>query len=1150
MFGFDMNSVGSQAGRRQSRFGLSVVWVAFVVLASWCGIANAQSTFGTVLGSVRDPTGSVIPRTKVQLLNTGTNATRETESTGTGTYQFVNVDTGTYQLTFEAPGFQVTTVEPFELGARETKHIDMDLKVASGSITVTVEATAVVQSDVSNIAVTKGSLELNDLPVAIYTRSQGSTSAFSTLTAQPGVQTDGGNIMVAGATTSQLSVTVDGISSVGPASWGPLTELFPSFNAIEEIKISESLNPAEYGGVADITTISKSGTNTFHGGAFENLQNNDFNASDTFSHQVTPVHLNDFGAYVGGPLMIPGLYNGHNKTFFFASGELLRLPKSQTNLLSVPTQAMRNGDLSAYLDPSNGGSANQLTAYPGNIIPASQLSPYSQKLLNLFYPLPNYGPPNAVSNNYLATYFIPLNSAQWDIRLDENINPKHLVYARYTYKNRRILNIPTDPSGNPGSPLVGDTSSPEVYNALTVAYNWIISPNLVNELRGGFTAVHRNVTFGVTSQEAATELGLTTPPLPGPPPPGYDLPTVSIAGFMGLHNPSAYLHPDENTYQILDSLTWTKGKHTMKFGGDWRYMNALFTQVFTDYQLGNYSFNGSSPANQSLLGGGGAVPIAALLLGYPDNTGIATVTAPNTDSWAQHWGFFAQDDWKVSQSFTLNYGLRWEYHPPFQDRLNNLANFVPNYTSVVNGQTVNGAVIIPNQAAFANVDPAFAQSIYPTPILAASQLGIPPALKFSTLRDFAPRIGFAWRLGGDNKTVLRGGYGRYIQSLLSGAAGDGWAVAGSDVGFFSNSLGSNGKPIYTLPYSFPANIAQPGTVFFDLGVQIHNKDPIVEEWTFALERDLGKRVGLRVSYEGNHSYNMPIRENIDQLHPNTSGYSLSQTPFPLMSDVWLTAPVGYGNHDSGTISVRKRTSSLQFEGSYVYSRDLTNVNGVYSGAAGYVNENGAFLTNPYNPSLDYGNTPYARRHRLLATFLYELPFGKGKAFVNSTNRVVDRIVGGWVLSGVGLIQSGAFMSVVTLSDPSGTGFNIFNGIGGRADTVSGSNPYQGQSIGQWINPNAFADPGNNIGRFGDSTAGSVVGPGTKSVSLSLLKRIQLTESSRMELGAQVANATNHPNYNPPGNLTVGVPGFGALTSMQSAEGAGPRAIQLVARITF
>ena len=170
--------------------------------------------------------------------------------------------------------------------------------------------------------------------------------------------------------------------------------------------------------------------------------------------------------------------------------------------------------------------------------------------------------------------------------------------------------------------------------------------------------------------------------------------------------------------------------------------------------------------------------------------------------------------------------------------------------------------------------------------------------------------------------------------------------------------------------------------------------------------------------------------------------------------------------------------------------------------------------------------------------------------MNSANLLADRIVGGWVLSGIGLVQSGPFMSVATLSDPSGTGYNLFNGFGGRADTVKGVDPYQGQSIGQWINPKAFADPGNNIGRWGNASAGSVVGPGTKLLSLSLLKRIQIAESSRFEIGAQVSNVFNHPNYGPPPNMTVGIPAFAALTYMQSAEGAGPRAMQLVARFTF
>ena len=433
-----------------ARLGFGVIVTVLCVL-SLNSVAYAQSTFGTVLGTVKDPSGSVIPKAQVQLVNTGTNTARETETSSNGGYQFVNIDVGTYQLTVDALGFQKTEFQAFDLTSRETKHIDLDLKVATQATTVTVEAIAVVQSDASNVSETKGSLELVDLPVAITTRSQGSTSAFSTLTAQAGVQTDGTSIMVAGAMPSQLSLTIDGISSVGPGSLGALAELFPSFNAIEEIKISEILNPAEYGGVADITTVSKSGTNNYHGGLFENVQNTDFNASDTFSHEVTPVKMNNFGLYIGGPIIIPHLYNGRNRTFFFGSYEALRLPKSQTALLSVPTAAMRNGDLSAYPDPLNG--------YPGNIIPKSELNPFAQKLLNEFYPMPNYGAPGDLANNYLVEYQTPINSSQGDVRVDQMFGPKHLVYVRYTYKNRRVLLAPLDGNGNPGSPAPGGTST-------------------------------------------------------------------------------------------------------------------------------------------------------------------------------------------------------------------------------------------------------------------------------------------------------------------------------------------------------------------------------------------------------------------------------------------------------------------------------------------------------------------------------------------------------------------------------------------------------------------------------------------------------------------------------------------------------------------
>jgi hypothetical protein len=1145
-----MSSVSHDRRRIRSVFHLAL---AIFCLMACHRAGYAQSTFGAVLGSVKDPSGSLIPGAKVDLVNTGTNAVHSTLTKADGVYEFVNVEVGNYTLKVEAAGFQITEYRPFDMAARETKRADVQMKVASQATVVEVQALdAVLQTDASNVSETKGSLELTNLPVSIGTRASGSTSAYSTLGAQPGVQFDNANnIQVAGALPSQLSFTIDGISSVGPGSLGALTELFPSFNAIEEIKLSETLNPAEFGGVADITTISKSGTNEFHGGAFENVQNTDFNAADFFSNAVTPVQLNNFGLYLGGPIIIPKVYNGRNRTFFFGSFEVLRLPKSYTTLLSVPTAAMRNGDLSAYLDPSNGGSSNALTGYPGNIIPQTQLNSFAQSLSNLIYPLPNYGPPGAIANNYLATYAIPINSAQGDVRLDQSITPKHLLYARFTYKNRRINNYQEDGSGNPSTPLLGDVSTPQIYDALAASYNWIVSPSMVNELRGGYSLVHRNVTFGITAQQAATTLGLTN--LPGIPP-GDDIPSLSITGFMGISSQANDTNPHEGTYQLTDTFTWTKQKHTLKFGGDYRYLSSLFTEVFNNYRMGNYQFNGA--VMSQLLGPGAAVPIASYLLGYPDLTAIATVINPTTNAYAQHYALFAQNDWKVSPKLTINYGLRWEYHPGFHDKNNNVVNFDPYYSSTIDGQTVAGAIILPNQAAFANINPAFTESLAPTPLLLASQVGVPSNLRFSSKRDFAPRVGFAYRIGGDNKTVIRGGYGRFIEALMSGTAINGWSVGSSDVGFFSNNINTNGAPQYTMPYSFPSNIAQPGTQFFDLASEIKYKDPIVEEWNLTLERELTKGIGIRLSYSGNHSYNVPTVINADQVRANTLGFSdpsvQASIPFPLLSYIAEgTSLLGYGNYNSGTASVHKRSANLQFEASYTYSRDLTNVNGAPVASAGaFVSEFGNTLSDPYNPGVDYGNTPYDRRQRFLVTFLYELPFGKGKTFFTGANGIADRIIGGWELSGVYLLQTGPFMSVATLNDPSGTGYNIFNLNGGRADTVPGVNPYAGQSINQWINPNAFVDPNNAIGRWGDSQSGAVVGPGTNVASLSLIKHIPLAERVRMEVGLQVANIANHPNFAPPGTLTLGVAGFGQVTSLQSAEGAGPRALQLTGRITF
>ncbi len=528
---------------------------------------------------------------------------------------------------------------------------------------------------------------------------------------------------------------------------------------------------------------------------------------------------------------------------------------------------------------------------------------------------------------------------------------------------------------------------------------------------------------------------------------------------------------------------------------------------------------------------------------------------PTTNSWANHYAFFIQDDFKISPSFTLNYGLRYEYHPVFQDYNNNIANFVPDYTSVQNGQLVKGAVIVPNQQSLSLVNPGFTQSIAPTPILLASQLGIGPGLRYSQKTDFAPRVGFAWRLG--DKTVLRGGYGRFIEAPLSLSAIDGWSVEASDFASFSNSIGDNGLPTFKAPYSFPSNIALPGTQWFDLATDVHYKDPYVQEWDVTIERDLGKGFGVRAGYDGSHGSNLPTDINLNQLPTNTLGYSAlaSSVPFPQMFAISYQTSLGFSNYHAGTVSVKKHAGGLQMEASYSYTRDLANTLGAPNNQAAQPNVSefgNTLLSDPYHPGLDYGNVSYTRRHRFLTTFLYNLPFGKGRTFMNSSNRLVDAVFGGWELSGIWLWQSGPFLTASTYSDPSGTGYVLCpcNYNGGRADTVPGVNPYANQSINQWVNPAAFTDPGNNIGRFGDASQGDIVGPGTFVLSASLIKNFTITERVHLQIGAQAANVTNHPNYQPPANLNVDVPAFGQITAMQTAEAGGPRQIQLTGRIVF
>jgi hypothetical protein len=1127
------------------------VRVSFALVAAACsvGIAVGQSTLGTILGSVRDPSGSAVPLCKITIHNTGTDARRSTITDQTGDYNLPNIEPGKYEVEFEAAGFQ-RAVAQVELLSRQTARIDGHLLVSAQSETVNVEATAaVINTEVSNLAETKQGRELVDLPVAIATRGTGSTSPLSTLTAQPGVQTDpNGGISVSGSKPSMLSMSIDGISSMGPRTAGPIVEMFPSFYSIAEIKVSEVNNAAEFGGISDITTISKSGTNSLHGGLYENLQNKDLTARNEFSAIKPKLIMNDFGAYLGGPISIPKLYNGRDRTLFFMAYEGLRLPRETVVTESVPSVALRNGDLSAYTKAIYAPGTN--TPFANNQIPRSQISQISLNALQYLFPLPNTGPttgPGSIANNLTENFPSPITSNQGDMRIDQIISAKQTTFARFTYKNRSVI---APPSSTQGSLSLGAFSLPEIDFGLAVAHNFVISPTLVNEVRTGFNGNHYGTLYSADPAQLVSEIGVAIPP---PYPNANTEPNFNITGFQQTGGTNSS-RSRNNTTQLLDNLTWVRHQHTLKFGADYRYMTGFYSNVFANDQLGVYKFTGSITsavqpgASNPYIGN----PFAAFLLGVPDQTQLATVIQPNAQAYASSYAFFVQDDWKVTSRLTLNYGLRWEYHPMFQDHLLNVTQFLPDYTSIVNGQLVHGAVVIPNQAAFKILNPGFAESIAPTPILTAAQAGLPPGMRFTDKTDFSPRVGFAWRPFADGKTVIRGGYGRFIEGPLGSLISAQWGIHTSNYGAYNQTI-VNGLPTLSFPYPFPSNLAQPGQQTFYQAQAVHFHDPYVQQWNFTIEHDLGAGIALRVSYDGSHGSQLGVQEMWNNVPVNTIGYSkaiaLGYAPFPQFSIIESETNGGWSNYDAATATFSKRFSGgLQFQGTYTFAKNLSSAQS-YNPSA-FATEAGGITTDPNNIGLDYGNVAYTRRNRFLATFLYELPFGKGKMLATSVNPVLNQIIGGWELAGVLLFQSGPWLTVtVPGADPSGTGFasNVGNG---RADIVSGQSLDSAhQTLGNWLNPAAFAIPANNIGRWGNAPVGNIQGPGTQGISMSLMKSVIFTETLRLQLGAQAANLFNHPNYAPPNTVLNTVP-FGTISALQSAEGAGPRVIQITARFAF
>lgn len=1141
---------------RRSCYSFGRGLLLLVLVSALSPVAGlAQSTFGSIVGTVKDVSGAVVPGAAVTVTNTETSAERTVATGAGGEYSIVNLNPGKYRIAIVATGFRREEFDDIDLESRETKRLDASLKLGATSETVTVEGNSagVITTEVSNLSETKTGRELTELPVAVYSRSTGSTSPIDTLTTEPGVQVDDNNNMVIDGTTPALmSYTIDGISSVSVENSGPINELFPSFNSISEIHISGSNNNAEFSGVADVTTTSKSGTNGFHGGVFENFENTVLTAGDPFTRSTPKLIMNDFGGFLGGPVTIPHLYDGKDKLFFFLSYEGLRLPREVPLVTSVPSDAMRDGDLTDYLAGTPIFYPNGTPIDPSNV----PISPVSANIMQYFMPHENIGDPNSYQKNYRVNYPAPISSNQADLRLDYVITPKQSIFIRGTYKNREVT-TPPDPncSGycvNAGSPITGPFSQPEADQGVTFSYNYAIKASLMNEFRAGFNGVHFSTIMDQgTSEQYLDQAGIQGIVQPDPVP---QVPNAIITGFMwtGGGNPSVQ---HSNIVQVLDNVTWTKGEHTFKFGADVRRMTDHDDNVFGNYQSGQYVFDNSQTAFTDSNGNPVSIgdPFTGFLLGLPDYTVLAEqVNHPAMNGLGYGYGFFAQDDWKITPRLTLNIGLRYELHPPLKDTDYNTAAFLPGYSQ--NG--AQGAVVVPNQQALSYTSPAFAESIAPSPVITAAAAGIPETLRYTYKKDFGPRVGFAWRPFGNQKTVIRGGWGRFIEQPLGFSLVSGWAVHSSFLNYSYQGTNPDGSPSISFPAPFSSTVV-PGGASFQYAFPVKYIDPSVQQWNLTVEQDLGYDVGLRLSYIGSHGSNLETFVDVNQVPANTIGWNAAfplYAPFQSWGYIESIVNGAESNYNSMSAALTKRfAKGLQFQASYMWTRDLSDAGGY--APSSITTEGGAISSDRFHLGRDYGNTAFDRRHRFLATYLYELPFGRNKEFLNKGS-FTNAIVGGWQLGGVVVLQTGAFLTPYQVTtDPAGT--NMLSNVGStRADIVANTPIYLHKTSSPagdpaLLNPNAFADPPNNSGGFGNAGVGSVIGPGTQTVSMSLIKSTTLREGLVFHFGAEASNLFNHRNYDVPDmNVDDGPGAFGVVTALQTAEGAGPRNIEITARLSF
>jgi len=1109
---------------------------------------SAQSTFGSVVGVVRDPGGLVVVGARITLLSLDDRSTHDATSDNSGAFQFMNVKPGRYEIKAEAAGFAEFRLTELSIDARQTLRADVSLNVKTASVTVEVGDTApMINTESATLADTKDFLQVSQLPVNYRGAT---TSSMAILDTVPGTQQDAnGNVSVGGGLPSQVQYSVDGASTVNIRQNGALANMNPSSELISEFKVSQFNNNAEFAQLGDITISTKSGTDHFHGSGFEYLQNSVLDAT-TYGFPSKPHKaFNTFGGSLGGPVRMPGQAKDATRTFFFAAYEGNRRRLITPLFLNVPSANMKAGNLNELAGPF-GQIVNPLTGQPLSNNTVASINPVSASLLqNYLTQLPNS---SNSGSNYLQQTPTPGNTDGYDIRIDHTISAKQSLYSRWSSKG-----ISTTV---PNSLLPSDVDSESDHN-LIFSHNFAMTNNLVNEARFGLSFFRIRVNFPIEGAAAVQKLGLEGLDLSDHPTQAA-FPTFNFndgTGLTPVGRDKAGVTKSQ-TVQFTDNLGWAHGKHSLKFGIDLRRVAYADIESFGGSDdFGSFTFNtgaftGLPACNPGATSGYVCESaFADFLLGLPSKTYVAQ-SGPDVLAHTIQTGIYGQDEWRITSRLTLSFGLRWQALPPFVSPLNNLTAFdrrnggviVPDHNVPVQGflESINACAGSYNPYGVAN--PALPCG----PVESASSQGLGPGVREFYKRNFQPRFGFAFRPFTNEKTVIRGGFGIFTMTNLGQLSFNTTNISVAEVRTTLNSL-QNGQPAYQFPNvttsASPAAIA--GTGDFYQNTPINYRDPQSAQWNLTIERELVADTSLRVSYVGTNSYRMSQTVDLNQMQPSVISPNPTPRPYLNWGRILSSENEGQVNYEGLQSELNHRTrGGLTLQAAHAWAKSLGNVGGdaptTFSPEVIY----GTPVANRFDLAANRGDIAAVRRHRVLVSAIYDLPFGSGRHFLNHMNLFSQAVLGGWSLSAISLWQTGPFLTPITSPsyDPGNLNL-VYRGAFQRPDCIGAGN-LANPTVNEYFNIAAF----NPIpaGPVGNCRVGSLVGPGTVAIAGGISKTFFLGERVRMKFESTFTNLPNHGNYAPPSTDVSSPSTFGKITSVQSSENAGNRTGQVALRIEF